>query len=134
MKLSARAERCLAGVHPDLVRVVRAAAGLANGALEFTVTEGPRTLLRQTELVKCGASQTMRSRHLPESNLCHMACAVDLAALLGGEVRWDWPLYHQLAALMKAGATAEGVSIEWGGDWKTFPDGPHFQLPWSAYP
>jgi peptidoglycan LD-endopeptidase CwlK len=134
MKFSARAERCLTGVHPDLVRVVRAAASLANGALEFTVTEGPRTLVRQTELVKIGASTTMRSRHVPEKNACRMACAVDLAALIAGEVRWDWPLYHQLAALMKAAATAESVPIEWGGDWPNFPDGPHFQLPWGSYP
>ncbi|EGY9805794.1 M15 family metallopeptidase, partial [Escherichia coli] len=23
---------------------------------------------------------------------------------------------------------------EWGGDWKTLKDGPHFQLPHGAYP
>lgn len=134
MKLSDRAERNLTGVHPDLTRVVRAAAAMANGALEFTVTEGARTLLRQTELVQAGASQTMRSRHLPEANMCHMACAVDLAAMLGGEVRWDWPLYYSLADLMKAAAKLEIVPIEWGGDWATFKDGPHFELPWSSYP
>ena len=27
-----------------------------------------------------------------------------------------------------------GVPIEWGGDWRTFKDGPHFQLPWGKYP
>jgi len=26
------------------------------------------------------------------------------------------------------------VPIEWGGDWKTFKDGPHFQLPHAKYP
>ena len=24
--------------------------------------------------------------------------------------------------------------VEWGGDWKTLKDGPHFQLPHGAYP
>lgn len=135
MKLSPRSERCLIGVHPDLIRVVRAAANMANGALEFIVTDGARTLLRQTELVRVGASHTMRSRHLPESNMCHMACAVDLAAMLAGEVKWDWPLYHQLDALMQAAAKAEGVPIEWGGTWAgKNADGPHFQLPWKDYP
>ena len=28
----------------------------------------------------------------------------------------------------------EGVRIEWGGDWHTFKDGPHFQLPIVQYP
>ncbi|WP_049613866.1 M15 family metallopeptidase, partial [Yersinia pekkanenii] len=27
-----------------------------------------------------------------------------------------------------------GVPIEWGGDWKTLKDGPHFQLPHKEYP
>jgi len=27
-----------------------------------------------------------------------------------------------------------GVSVEWGGDWKSFKDGPHYQLPWAKYP
>jgi peptidoglycan L-alanyl-D-glutamate endopeptidase CwlK len=41
---------------------------------------------------------------------------------------------------MKAAAEQEGVAIEWGGDWNgqngepNFPDGPHWQLPWKAYP
>ena len=24
--------------------------------------------------------------------------------------------------------------VEWGGDWETFKDGPHLQLPWKGYP
>lgn len=125
MKLDERAERNLKGVHPDLVRVVRAAA--KDTAVDFTVTEGLRSLLRQKQLVARGASQTLRSRHLTGH-------AVDLAAMIGGDIRWDWPLYHRLAAAMKAAARAESVPIEWGGDWRSFPDGPHFQLPWSTYP
>ena len=30
---------------------------------------------------------------------------------------------------MKACAADLGVPLEWGGDWKTLKDGPHFQLP-----
>jgi peptidoglycan L-alanyl-D-glutamate endopeptidase CwlK len=69
----------------------------------------------------------MKSRHLTGH-------AVDLAALVGGEVRWDWPLYNKLAATMKESAIQLGVPLEWGGDWKSFKDGPHFQLPWKDYP
>jgi peptidoglycan L-alanyl-D-glutamate endopeptidase CwlK len=35
---------------------------------------------------------------------------------------------------MKAAAKAEKVPVEWGGDWTTFKDGPHYQLPWKSYP
>lgn len=124
-RFSQRSEDNLKGVHPDLARVVRRALTLSE--VDFGVIEGLRTMARQQELVKAGASQTMKSRHLTGH-------AVDLAAFVGGSIRWDWPLYHKIASAMKAAAAAEGVPIEWGGDWKSFKDGPHFQLPWKQYP
>jgi len=123
MTLNVRSEKNLNGVHPDLVKVVRKAAETAS----FVVTEGVRTAERQAQLVAAGASQTTKSRHLTGH-------AVDLAALVGTEVRWDWPLYAQLAKVMKQAAQQLNVPIEWGGDWKSFKDGPHFQLPWDKYP
>lgn len=121
--LNVRSEKNLVGVHPDLVKVVRKAAELSE--VEFIVTEGLRTLERQKELVAKGASQTLNSRHLTGH-------AVDLAAVVGTEVRWDWPLYDKLAVAMKQAAKELGIDIEWGGDWK-FRDGPHFQLPIEKY-
>lgn len=125
MQIDQRSETSLKGIHPDLVRVVRRAAEITG--TDFIVTEGLRTKERQIQLLASGASQTMRSRHLTGH-------AVDLAAKVGNEVRWDWPLYHKLAAAMKRAAHEVGVQIEWGGDWTKFKDGPHFQLPWKAYP
>jgi peptidoglycan L-alanyl-D-glutamate endopeptidase CwlK len=131
----------LDGVHPDIVRVILRAAEFYPG--DYLVTEGVRSLARQQQLKAAGASQTLRSRHVPESNTCGLSCAVDLAVWLdldedgnveNGEIRWDWPLYKTLADAVKEAARVEGVPIEWGGDWKSFRDGPHFQLPWSKYP
>lgn len=124
MELNARSLKSLTGVHPDLVRVVRRAAALT--PIDFVVTEGLRTLARQRQLVAAGASKTLKSRHITGH-------AVDLAAVVAGKVRWDWPLYAKLATAMKAAAAQEGVKLEWGGDWK-FKDGPHFQLPFQGYP
>lgn len=115
----------LEGVHPDLVRVVKKAAAMS--PLDFTVLEGLRTLDRQKQLMAAGATKTMNSRHLTGH-------AVDLAPMIGGTVRWDWPLYHQLAAVVKDAAKAENVPLQWGGDWRTFKDGPHWELPWKSYP
>lgn len=125
MTLTERDRKRLAGVHPDLVAVVEGAAEITS--VDFVVTEGLRTKERQEQLVRAGASRTLKSRHLTGH-------AVDLAAKVGNEVRWDWPLYHKLDAAMKQAAAALGIEIEWGGDWKSFPDGPHFQLPWATYP
>jgi peptidoglycan L-alanyl-D-glutamate endopeptidase CwlK len=115
----------LEGLHPDLVRVVKKAAAMS--PLDFTVLEGLRTLDRQKQLFNLGATKTLRSRHLTGH-------AVDLAPMVGGTVRWDWPLYHRLAKIIKEAAVAENVPIEWGGNWRTFKDGPHWQLPWKTYP
>lgn len=115
----------LSGVHPDLVRVVKLAIEIT--PVDFQVLEGVRTKARQTELLAKGATTTMRSRHLTGH-------AVDLAPLDNGKVSWHWPLYYKLAPAVKQAAKELGVEIEWGGDWKSFKDGPHWQLPWDKYP
>lgn len=124
-KLSQKSIDRLSGVHQDLVDVVKRAIEITE--VDFAVLEGVRSVARQEQLVKAGASQTMKSRHITGH-------AVDLGAYVNGSVRWDWPLYNKIALAMKAAAIELQVSIEWGGDWKTFPDGPHFQLTWDQYP
>ena len=123
--LSKSRETALLGVHPDLVKVVERAIEITE--IDFAVLEGVRSKTRQEQLVKAGASQTMRSRHLTGH-------AVDLGAYVAGSVRWDWPLYHKLAVAVKQAAAELKIPIEWGGDWTTFKDGPHWQLPWKDYP
>jgi peptidoglycan L-alanyl-D-glutamate endopeptidase CwlK len=80
-------------------------------------------------------------------------------ALVGGQPRWDWPLYPQIARAVKAAAIAERVPVVWGGCWqllnghddldacvaayvarkraagqKALMDGPHFELDRKTYP
>jgi len=108
-RFSARSAKNLAGVHPELVAVM--ALALAESELDFTITEGLRTQERQRELVNKGASQTMNSRHLTGH-------AVDVAVLVNGEVRWDWPLYERLSATVKDVADRLNIPITWGGGWR----------------
>lgn len=127
-------ERSLArldGAHPDLQRVIKRAAAISD--IDFTILEVLRTVERQKHLVATGASKTMNSRHLPGKN--GKSHAVDVAPLdASGKVSWSWPLYYKLAPIIKQAAKDEGVPIEWGGDWRSFKDGPHWQLPWAIYP
>ena len=126
IKWSKRSLDNLNGIHPDLRRVMDRA--LRESPLGFTVIEGLRTEARQHELVAKGASRTMNSRHLTGH-------AVDLMPHgPNGKGSFDWSLYHRLAPAVKAAAKAEGVALVWGGDWKTFPDGPHFELDRKVYP
>ena len=114
----------LKGVHPDLAKVVERAISLTT--VDFRVTEGLRSKQRQLELVNKGASKTLNSRHITGH-------AVDVVALIGGSVRWDWPLYDKIAKAFKQSAKELNIPIVWGGDWKTFKDGPHFELDRNVY-
>lgn len=114
----------LKGVHPDLVKVVERAISLST--IDFRVIEGLRSKQRQVELVNKGASKTLNSRHITGH-------AVDVAALVGGTVRWDWPLYDKIANAFKQASKELNIPIVWGGDWKTFKDGPHFELDRNVY-
>lgn len=126
-----RREQRLEGVHPKLVGVVLAAA--PRMPFDLIVLEGLRTPERQKKLFDAGASRTMNSRHLTGH-------AVDLAPLIDAdgdgdlEVSWAWPLYHQIAPVMKQVAAELAVPIQWGGDWRSFKDGPHWELPWTEFP
>lgn len=112
----------LQGVHKDLVAVVQRAIEITNQ--DFTVLEGLRSPERQKQLYESGKSKTMNSRHLTGH-------AVDLAPW---PITWDWDHFYPIAEAMKDASQEVGVPIEWGGDWKSFPDGPHFQLPHKDYP
>lgn len=133
MNLSQRDLSRLQGVHPSLVMVVKKCAEITD--IEFIVTEGLRTLDRQKVLLKEGKTTTLNSKHLTGH-------AVDLAVWFdydkdkvvdANELSWKFEFYKQLADNMKKAAAAVGVAIEWGGDWKSFKDGPHFQIDPNKY-
>ena len=130
--LTTRDRQRLVGVHTQLIRVVETAAAQAD-IPRFTVLEGLRSKERQLELVQAGASWTLKSRHLTGH-------AVDLAPLIqqgtGGRPApsWHWPHYRPRAAIIKEIAAGLQVTLDWGGDWRKHPDGPHWQLNWKAYP
>jgi hypothetical protein len=118
-------EERLDDVHRDLVKVIRLAA--ERSPIEFCIGEGKRSLARQRELVAAGRSQTMHSRHLTGH-------AVDLFVMERGKVSWEMPKYKALSTVVLECARDLGVQVEWGGNWKTLKDGPHFQLSKAEYP
>ncbi len=160
MKLNDVSLKRLTQAHPDLARVIVRASDMH--PLAFVITESARTMSRQKELFDSGASSTMNSRHIPKmvpALGAAFAHAVDLAVLVGKEVRWDGALYIDLAETVAAAAAAENVPVVWGGAWVTIKptmdlgaeqakyaarkkregkrpliDGPHFELNWKEYP
>lgn len=118
--LSSRSLERLKGVDEELVKVVKLA--LTYSEIDFGVIEGIRTIERQRELFNEGKyTKTMKSKHL-------IGKAVDLLAYVD-EVKSDDPKeYVKISQAMKKAAEELGVAIRWGGDFKTFFDGYHFEL------
>lgn len=133
MKLSAADEAMLKDVHPHLVLVIHEAARITS--IPFRVTEGKRSIEQQRRNVAKGVSWTMNSRHLTGH-------AVDIVPMVDinkdGRITvnemYAWPLYYQLAPIIKKAAKNVAIPVEWGGDWKKNKDGPHWQLPSKLYP
>ena len=121
-QLGTRSLQNLSGVHPDLVAVVKRAMELTEQ--DFSVIEGIRNIDRQRQLFKSGVSTTMNSRHLTGH-------AVDIAPY---PLSWDWEYFYPIEDTMKQAASELDVDLEWGGDWKSFKDGPHWQLSRKSYP
>ena len=112
-KLSNRSKSRLEGVHPDMVAVVERAIELTK--VDFGVTEGTRTIETQKQYVAAGKSQTMNSKHLPQSD--GYSHAVDLVAYVGGTVSWELNVYDDICDALKAAAKEKGVAIKWGAAW-----------------
>ena len=122
----------LAKVEPDLAKIINSAA---DGT--FIVVYGVRTVAAERQAVESGHSTTMHSRHLPDKH--GLSAAVDLAAIdTAGHIDWanghEAKVYGAIATKVKASAASFGIPIEWGGDWHSFKDWGHFQLPWKDYP
>lgn len=139
-----RSKEKMVGVHADLIRVMKRALELS--PVDFAITEGLRTPERQKQLVAAGASKTLNSRHITGH-------AVDVAAFVGSELRWDFGLYLQIAEAVRLASIELNIPIVWGACWsqvgqtsdlsssvaryvdqkrrdggKPLIDGPHFEL------
>jgi peptidoglycan LD-endopeptidase CwlK len=90
---------------------------------DFTVICGHRGKAAQDKAVAEGKSKAKwpTSKHNSNPSLAFDATPVPL----------DWndtKSFHAMAKHMKTAANTVGVKIKWGGDFKNFFDGPHFEL------
>jgi peptidoglycan L-alanyl-D-glutamate endopeptidase CwlK len=136
------------GVHPDLIRVIKRAAMLADPIHDFTVIEGVRT--REQMCVNYGKGRTaaqcvakgvpanyaqpklakvtwlndpFKSNHGVHADGYGHACDI-----MPFPIDWnDLTRIKALGALMLSASHQEGVPIVWGGNW-TKPDWDHFEL------
>jgi peptidoglycan L-alanyl-D-glutamate endopeptidase CwlK len=115
--------------HPTLIALFESA--IEGAPSDMTVLCGHRGKAAQDAAYRSGASTLPwpRSEHNQTPSL-----AVDVAPWIDGAASWDWAHYYPLAEHIKATwATLPpeiraGWRLEWGGDWRSFKDGPHWQI------
>jgi len=88
------------------------------------IISGTRTFAEQDRLYRQG-------RDLPGPKVTNarggqsnhnFGVAWDIGIFQSGQYLDDSPLYAQV------GGIGKGSGLEWGGDWSSFPDEPHFQV------
>lgn len=115
----------LKGVDQRLVNVILKAAETAD--TPFKVLEGLRDAKTQMKYFKAGTSKLdgvkKKSKH-------QIGKAVDIVPLINGKPEHrSWKPFYPMADNVLKAAKALKVPVTWGGSWKNFPDGPHFELP-----
>lgn len=114
--------------HPDLQRLFEVIVK----EMDCSVVYGARTVEEQRALVAAGASKTMNSKHLVQSD--GWAHAVDVAPY---PINWDnMKRFYFFAGKVTERARVMGIPLRWGGDWdsdndlddQTFMDLVHFEL------
>ena len=122
--------------HPKLQAVANRALELS--MVDITVVCGHRSVEEQQRLYAIGRTteanhppvtyvdgEDRKSRHNYEPSL-----AVDLAPYIKNRgIAWDDGVaWGALERAMKRAAEELGIGVEWGGDWTSFVDKPHWQL------
>lgn len=130
-------EQILLTTNPLLQQVFRE----VSRTWDILCLEGVRTLERQRELVLSGASKTMDSRHLAQSD--GFSAALDVVPHgLHSIIDWkDTALFYYFAGYVLRTAEQLGSPLRWGGDWdrdhqildqielKQLNDLDHFEIP-----
>jgi peptidoglycan L-alanyl-D-glutamate endopeptidase CwlK len=142
-KFSQRSLRVLATVDPRMQQL--AARALLLSKIDFVVTDGRRTLDEQKRLygkgrtagecLKMGVPAAYaqpkerkvtwtitKSNHLGGN-------AIDVAPYVGGTVNYEAKgAYEEISRAFKQAGKELSIPVEWGGDWTTSKDRPHFEL------
>lgn len=93
--------------------------------IEFLVTDTLRNRTEQNALYAQGRTKPgkiVTNTPYPQS-LHNHGVAFDIVPLKDGK-----PNYSDSKAYQRLGMLGKSLGLEWGGDWASFPDRPHFQL------
>ena len=121
-----RSERCIRTLQPKAQREARAfLRRVRDAGIEARVISGTRTYAEQDALYRKGrygdTSPIVTKARGGRSNH-NFGIAWDIGVFLGGAYLGNSPLYARAAQVGKV------QGIDWGGDWTSFVDQPHYEL------
>jgi peptidoglycan L-alanyl-D-glutamate endopeptidase CwlK len=129
MTFDERSEIQLATLHPEAQKAARAFLGVAKVicakvGCDVKIISGTRSYMEQDALYARG--RTTPGKKITNAAAGHsnhnFGIAFDVGIFRGKEYCDEHPLYHELGTLGKS------LGLEWGGDWKSIVDEPHYQL------
>lgn len=120
----------LSKVHPALAqKIVQLSDSLFTQNVDIEVVQGLRTYAEQDALFAQGRTKPgkrVTNARAGQSNH-NFGLAVDVAPAKRGKIDWD-----DEDGFDAIGREGKRLGLEWGGDWRTFVDRPHLQLPSPA--
>jgi len=115
----------IAKLHPKVRDTFTHFIDAAESELNITlrVTQGYRTIAEQNALYAQGRTTSGKivTNARGGSSYHNWGLALDVAQLDGAEINWNFD-YKKLEPI------ATQLGIEWGGNWKSILDKPHFQI------
>ena len=94
--------------------------------IEILVTSTYRDVESQAALYEIGRTKELHRKPVTNARAGqswhNFRCAWDVVPIIGGKAAWDSDLWTEIIKIGKA------AGAEAGGEWKTFPDRPHFQV------
>lgn len=91
---------------------------------KLRVTSGLRTIAEQNELYAQGRTKPgpVVTNAKGGSSYHNFGLAIDVVEINGGQALWNNPDWN------KIGSFGKKLGLEWGGDWTSIKDKPHFQM------
>ena len=124
-QLSNRSLGRLEGIDRVLISILK--FGIKNSPYDFAIPQhgGLRTAEEQNDLFKRGVS---KCDGYDKESYHQTGKAFDIYIYEDGNASWDIDKLTAVARHLEGVATEIGVDLQWGGDWISWKDYPHFQI------
>lgn len=126
-KNSARNEKNIATLHPQIREKVRQLLKqlYIDHKIHFVITEAYRTIAYQDGLYAIGRTKPGKkvTKAKGGTSYHNYGLAIDIYPVIDGKIN-----VNDADTLIKVSETGKNLGFEWGGDWKTIKDYPHYQI------